>query len=173
MKTKALKAELIKGFNEKFKTFPFVALADFQGMTVAESRKLRKDLRNVEADCKVVRNSLMRIAYRGTPVEQLADKFVGPTAIVFSQNPVEAAKVLNNFMDEKDAKLKFKAAVLEGKVVDADMFKRLATLPSRQELISQLAFSLKYPVNAVAWSLENIMKKLVYALENIKEKKAA
>lgn len=172
MKTRKFKEQLAKEMKEKFSTAPLIVLTNFEGMTVAESNQLRRKLREVGAEYKVVKNAVMRYAYPGTPVEQVKDAFVGPTGIVFAYDDiVSAAKVLKEFMEGDDAKLKFKAAVVEGKVADLETIKRLSSLPSREELLGQLAFTLKYPVNGIAWSLENLFTKLVTVLENVKSEK--
>ncbi|MEO2083807.1 MAG: 50S ribosomal protein L10 [Desulfurobacteriaceae bacterium] len=175
MKTRKHKEQIAKELKEKFEKAPLVVLTNFQGMTVAEMNALRRKLREAGAEYKVVKNTLMRYAYPGTPVEQIKDAFVGPTGIVFAfEDIVAAAKALKEFMggdSKEEPKLKFKAAVVEGKVADYNMIKQLATLPSREELLGQLAFTLKYPVNAVAWSLDNLFTKLVTVLENIKAEK--
>jgi len=174
LKTRKFKEQIAKELKEKFEKAPLVILTNFQGMTVAETNALRRKLREAGAEYKVVKNTLMRYAYPGTPVEQIKDAFVGPTGIVFAYDDiVAAAKALKEFMaaEGDEAKLKFKAAVVEGKVADFNMIKQLAELPSREELLGQLAFTLKYPVNAVAWSLENLFTKLVTVLENVKAEK--
>ncbi len=171
MKTRKDKAVIIEELKEKFSGAPLVVLTDFQGMSVAESSALRRSLREAGAEYRVVKNTLMRKAYLDTPVEQIADDFVGPTGIAFAfEDIVAAAKTLKKFIEE-DSKLKFKAAVIEGRVADYDQLKALASVPSREELLGQLAFTLKYPVNAVAWSLENLFQKLVVVLENTKSEK--
>ena len=172
MKTRKHKEQIVKEIREKFEKASLVILTDFHGMTVAESTTLRRKLREVGAEYKVVKNTLMRHAYPGTPVEQIKDAFVGPTGIVFAtEDIVAAAKVLKEFFEDEGFNLKFKAAVVEGKPADYEMIKQLASLPSREELLSQLVFTLKYPINAIAWSLDNLFTKLVTVLENVKDEK--
>ncbi len=172
MKTRREKEKIAQELKEKFEKAPLIILTNFQGMTVAETNALRRKLREAGAEYKVVKNTFMRYAYPGTPAEQIKDAFVGPTGIVFAfEDIVAAAKALKDYMAGEDSKLKFKAAIVEGKVADFNMIKQLAELPSREELLGQLAFTLKYPVNAVAWSLENLFTKLVTVLENVKAEK--
>ncbi len=171
LRTRKQKERIVEELRKKFSEASLIVLTDFQGMTVSESSALRKALREAGAEYKVVKNTLMRIAYPGTDAEKIADKFVGPTGIVFAfDDIVAAAKALKEFMKENE-KLKFKAAVVEGKVADESALKALASIPSREELLSQLVFTLKHPVNAVAWSLENLLQKLVFVLTNVKEAK--
>jgi len=171
LRTRKQKEKIVEELKKKFSEASLVVLTDFQGMSVAESASLRKALRDAGAEYKVVKNTLMRIAYPGTPVEQIADRFVGPTGIVFSFGDiVSAAKALKEFMEENE-KLKFKGAIVEGRVADEEMLKALASIPPREELLTQLAFTLKYPVNALAWSLENLIQKLVFVLTNVKDAK--
>ena len=172
MKTRRHKEQIVKEIREKFEKASLVILTDFHGMTVAESSTLRRKLREAGAEYKVVKNTLMRHAYPGTPVEQIKDAFVGPTGIVFAfDDIVSAAKVLKEFFEDEGFNLKFKAAVVEGKVANYEMIKQLASLPGREELLGQLAFTLRYPINGIAWSLENLFTKLVAVLENVKAEK--
>lgn len=174
MKTRKEKEKIAQELKEKFEKAPLVILTNFQGMTVEEMNKLRRRLKEAGAEYRVVKNTFMRYAYPDTPVEQIKDAFVGPTGIVFAfEDIVAAAKALKEYLEAEgdEAKLKFKAAVVEGKVADYEKIKQLAQLPSREELLGQLAFTLKYPVNALAWRLENVFQKLVVVLENIKEEK--
>ena len=172
MRTRKHKEQIVKEIREKFQKASLVILTDFHGMTVAESTTLRRKLREVGAEYKVVKNTLMKYAYPGTPVEQIKDAFVGPTGIVFATEDIVAtAKVLKEFFEDEGFNLKFKAAVVEGKPADYEMIKQLASLPSREELLSQLVFTLKYPINAIAWSLDNLFTKLVTVLENVKDEK--
>lgn len=169
MKTRKIKEQIVRNFKEKFEKAPLVVIADFTGMSVTESNKLRRSLREAGAEYKVVKNKLMRYAYPNTPVEKIKDAFVGPTGIVFAfEDIVAAAKALKDYIEDKESNLKVKAAIVEGSVANEEMIKQLASIPGREDLLSQLAFSLKYPVNAVAWSLENLLQKLVIALENVK-----
>ena len=172
MRNRKEKEQLVKEMNEKFKKASMVVLTDFHGMTVAESTQLRRKLREVGGEYKVVKNTLMRYAYPGTPVEQIKDAFVGPTGIVFAYDDiVSVAKVLKEFLSSEDFHLKFKSAVIEGKPADETAIKRLAELPSREELLSQLVFTMKYPVNGIVWSLQNLLTRLVTVLENVKTQK--
>jgi large subunit ribosomal protein L10 len=172
LRTRKHKEQIVKEIREKFQKASLVILTDFHGMTVAESTTLRRKLREVGAEYKVVKNTLMKYAYPGTPVEQIKDAFVGPTGIVFATEDIVAtAKVLKEFFEDEGFNLKFKAAVVEGKPADYEMIKQLASLPSREELLSQLVFTLKYPINAIAWSLDNLFTKLVTVLENVKDEK--
>ena len=91
MRTRKQKEKIVEELKKKFSEASLVVLTDFQGMSVAESSDLRRKLREAGAEYKVVKNTLMRIAYPGTQVEQIADRFVGQTGIVYAFGDIDSA----------------------------------------------------------------------------------
>jgi large subunit ribosomal protein L10 len=160
--------ELRKSFNEA----KLVVLTDFHGMDAWDMTVMRRMIREKGGYYKVVKNTLMRVAIPGTPAEAIKDAFRGPTGIIFAYGDdlVEVAKAIREVL-KKYEKIKVKASLIEGKPATPEQLDALADLPSRDELLGQLAFTLKYPVNAMAWRLQNIFQKLVTVLENVKEEK--
>ena len=172
MRTRKHKEEIVKEMREKFEKAVLVVLTDFHRMSVAESNKLRRKLRQAGAEYKVVKNTLMRHAYPGTPVEQVKDAFRGPTGVIFAfEDPVSTAKVVKEFLEDEEFHLEFKTAVVEGKPADIETIKQLATLPGREELLAQLAYYLNYPAEGLVRSLKGVLVKLTTVLENIKQEK--
>src|SRR5512141_396469 len=109
-------------------------VAEPKGLTVEVVTGLRKKLRDAKIDYRVVKNTLAARAAKGTSVEPLAEKFVGPTAIVMSYDDVVApAKLLADFMKDRE-NFKIRMAVVEGKVVDAKGVQALSKLPGLNEL---------------------------------------
>lgn len=124
-----------------------------KGLDVATVNDLRKKLRESKVEYRVIKNSLAALAAKGTPVEKVSDKFVGPTAIVMSYDDVIApAKILADFMkDVKDGdKLAIRTAVVEGNVVDAKGIQALAKMPGLQELRGQIAAMIAQPATKLA-----------------------
>jgi large subunit ribosomal protein L10 len=120
-------------------------LAEPRGLTVAVVTDLRKKLRDAKVDYRIVKNTLAARAAKGTPVEPLAEKFVGPTALVMSYDDVVvAAKLLAEFMKDRE-NFVIRGAVVEGKVVDAKAVQALARLPGLQELRGQIASMIAQP----------------------------
>ena len=93
-------------------------IVSFQGLTVEKDWELRRALEKAELNYRVVKNTLVKIAVEGTPLEPLKDQFTGLTAVAYSQkDPVGLAKVLSKFAKD-NAKLKFKAGIVEGRVIN-------------------------------------------------------
>ena len=115
--------------------------ANYQGISSAEQAQLRQDLSAAGAQFKVVKNTLLRRAAMESGHEQFADLLDGPTALVLSSgDPVAAAKAVVQYTrDHRDTRFQFRSAVVEGRVVDADYVRDLATVPPREELIARIA----------------------------------
>jgi len=113
-------------------------LADFSGMTVQSLSLLRKRCREQGVQFKVIKNTLLKRAFNERGIKELDDHLVGPTGLVFSKNDEMApAKILADFAKEFE-KPRLKAAVVDGRLYDDKAITRLAKLPSREVLLSQL-----------------------------------
>jgi large subunit ribosomal protein L10 len=113
-------------------------LADFSGLTVESMTKLRKECRDQGVQFRVIKNTLLRRAFNERGITALDDYLVGNTGLVFSpSNETAPAKILADFAKANE-KLKVKAAVVDGRLMDARAISRLAALPSREVLLSQL-----------------------------------
>jgi large subunit ribosomal protein L10 len=126
-----------------------LALAEYRGLTVENLNKLRVDARSKGVYLHVLKNSLARRAVAGTPFEVASESMVGPLIYGFSEDAVAAAKVISDFAKGND-KLVIKAGAYAGKVLDADGIKALASVPSREVLLSQIAGLLMSPVQNLA-----------------------
>ncbi len=139
------KEQVIGQLHDKMAKAKAAIVAEPKGLTVAVVTELRKKLRNAKVDYRVVKNTLAARAAKGTPLEQLAEKFVGPTAIVMSYDDVVApAKLLVDFMKDRET-FAIRTAVIEGKIVDAKGIQALAKLPGIQELRGQIAAMIAQP----------------------------
>ena len=125
-------------------------VAEPRGLDVETVTALRKKLRDAKVEYRVVKNTLAARAAKGTPVEVVADKFVGPTALVMSYDDVVApAKLLTEFMKDRD-NFAIRGAVVEGALVDAKGVAALAKLPSLNELRAQILGMLAQPATKLA-----------------------
>lgn len=168
MLTRAAKDQQIKEFNAAFKTSPSVMVVEYKGLTVNEMEKLRKDIHNAQAELKVVKNTLLKIAAKDTDIEKIDELFEGPTAVAICES--DAAAVAKVFVDTiKDAPmLKVKGGFIDGSVMDANAISELSKLPSRPELIAEFMGLLKAPMSNVVGALSQMQTKLLYALEALK-----
>ena len=165
------KHEVINQLNEKFKTHSSVFVLSYKGLTVKELEGIRKDLREVNSEFRIAKNSLLKKAAEETDAQEISDYFVGTTAVAFChEDSTSAAKVFVKSSKEFE-NLIIKGGLIEGKKVDVSEIEKISKLPSRTELIGQFAGLLTSPMSNLLYSLNNMQAKLVYALNSLKNKK--
>jgi large subunit ribosomal protein L10 len=146
-------------------------LAEYSGLNVAQITRLRKELRNVDVEFSVVKNSLLKIASEGTKAEAIRDKFKGPNAIVCIYNdPTGAARVLAGLAKDMPL-LKLKAGFLGTQTLKAEEILRLATIPSKEILIAKFMGLLQGTPQRFLYVLSGNLSKLMMTLNAIKMKK--
>lgn len=148
-------------------------LVDFRGLSVGEATELRNRLRANGAELTVVKNTLAKIAAADVGVEGLDALLEGPTAIAYcGEDAVGPAKALLGFMKEKK-KLEVKGGYLQSRLLDRVDVEKLATLPSREELIAKVVGGIAAPLYSLANVLTGPIRGLVIALDQVREQKAA
>ena len=136
-----------------------VVLVDYRGLTVEQDTQLRKQLREAGVVYKVYKNTLVKRAIEGTEFAPMADKLEGPTAIAISANDATApARILSNFAKTAD-KLELKCGVVEGTYYDEAGIQAIASIPSRDELLSKLLGSMQSPITNFARVIKQIAEK--------------
>jgi len=139
-------------------------LADFTGVDVASVTQLRRSLREASVDYQVVKNRLAKLAATEIGLGALEDYLSGPTAVAFAQDdPLLPARILQKFIDD-GGKLVIKAGVMDGKLFDADEVERLASLPSRDELIAKTIGAVQSPLYGLSAVLTGLLRGLVGTL---------
>lgn len=134
-----------------------IALAEYRGIEVGDLTKLRAQARASGVYLRVLKNTLVRRAVAGTQFAELADQMVGPIIYSISADPVAAAKVLNDFSKTND-KLVIKGGSYAGKVLDKAGVQALASIPSREELLSKLLYVFQAPVAGFARAVDALAK---------------
>ena len=134
-----------------------IAIAEYRGIEVTDLTVLRRKARESGVYLRVLKNTLVRRAVAGTPFAGLADHMVGPLIYSVSADPVAAAKILSDFAKTND-KLVLKAGAYAGKVLDKAGVQALASVPSREELLSKLLYVMKAPVTGFAVCLGALAK---------------
>jgi len=148
-------------------------LADYRGLDVEQANKLRGELREAGVEFRVVKNTLLNLAAKGTASECLKDHFVGPTAIaIAAEDPVAPAKVLSEFAKASKT-FELKAGMLDGGLLSLEDIKALAELPSREVLLAKMLGSINAPVSNFVGVLAAVPRSLVQVLGAIQDKKAA
>jgi large subunit ribosomal protein L10 len=133
---------------------------------------LRKKLREIGAEFKVVKNTMIRLAAKGSDFEKLEAFFTGPTALALTHgDPVALAKAMREFVAGSQ-KIRLKAGLFEGRVLGVKDVESLAEVPPRDVLLSRLAGGLMSPVSRLVQALTGPQRKLVYALDSIHKKQS-
>ncbi|MDO1604446.1 50S ribosomal protein L10 [Lactobacillus sp. YT155] len=141
---------------EILKNAKSVIIVDYLGLTVAEVTEMRAELRQSEASMQVIKNSILKRAAEKAGFDGLEDKFLGPTAIVYSnEDPVAPAKIADKYANEVEA-MEIKGGMIEGKVSELADIQALAKLPSRDGLLSMLVSVLQAPVRNVAYAVKAV-----------------
>lgn len=154
-----LKQPIVDEIAESLKDAKGVVLADYRGLTVEQDTQLRRQLREAGVVYKVYKNTLIKRAVEGTEFEPLTAELDGPTAIAISKEDATApARILFNFAKTAEA-LELKSGVVEGTYYDEKGIALIATIPSREELLSKLLGSIQSPVTNFARVIKQIAEK--------------
>jgi len=151
-----VKQQKVSEIAQKLRDSKSTIVTDYRGLDVAEVTQLRKNLREAGIEYKVLKNTLVRRATAETELTDLDEFLTGPTAIAFSYDDLVApAKIISEFAKKHDS-LEIKAGLLEGKFVSFDEIKALATLPSRDGLLSMLLSVLQAPMRNMALAVKAV-----------------
>ena len=171
--SRAQKIENAANLREDLAAVPHAFLVDFAGLDVMNATDLRRKIREQEGTFRVVKNATALRAVEELPLAELADAFVGQTAIAYtSGDAVGLAKVLRDFHKEFETP-SFKAGIVDGDPISAEQFDQLAQLPGRDELIAKALYLMNYPVSGLVTVLGGVLRQAVTVLERIREQKEA
>ena len=138
------KTELLGELNELFSSSELVVVSHYKGLTVAEVSELRNNIRKAGAGFRVTKNRITRLALKGTKFEGLVDLFKGPTAIAFANDPISACKACVEFAKTNEKLIIVGGAIGTG-VISVDEIKKLASIPSMDELRAKIIGLLQAP----------------------------
>ena len=159
------KVTAVADLKTRFDGVKTVVLTEYRGLTVQELSDLRKQLRAVSAQYKVVKNRLARLAIASSPLEGLGTHLKGPTAVILSkEDPVAVAKALHAFARAHQA-LAIKAGYVEGQMLPPPELKALADLPSRDALRAQLVGAIQGGLAALVGLISAPHRELAYILQ--------
>lgn len=154
-----IKQPIVDEISELLKGAKTAVIVDYRGLTVEQDTNLRKQLREAGVVYKVYKNTMINFAIKGTEFEALAPHLEGPTAIAVSKEDVTApARILFNFAKTAEA-LELKAGVVDGVYYDEKGIKVIATIPSREELLSKFLGSIQSPITNFARVIKQIAEK--------------
>ncbi len=166
------KESFVSDLRERLDRAPVVYLTDFTGLNVKAMTRLRRSLKDSGAEYVVVKNRLAKRAFADTELPDITDSLEGPTGMVFGyEDAVAAAKALSEFAQENDKKPVFKLGIMDNKVLQPEQIDRIAKLPSREQLLAQLAGVMEAPIAALASALEGKLQEMAGLLDALKAKR--
>ncbi|MDF1565020.1 MAG: 50S ribosomal protein L10 [Deltaproteobacteria bacterium] len=171
-----VKEQMVAELNQKFASAEAMLAVGFTRIDVDTITALRKQFRDSGVEYRVVKNTLARLAAKGTPAEEIVDHFVGPTAMVFGYDDVVApAKIVHEFLKEKANKDKIdvRGGVVQGKRIDAAQVEALAKMPGLPELRSQLLALFNTPATTLVRLLNTPGQQIAQVIKAKTEKEEA
>jgi len=166
------KGEIVAELTDRLSQSPNIYLTDFTGVTVKSITDFRRKLRAAGVEYTVVKNTLALRALEAASVSGVEDLLAGPTAFVFAgDDPVTAAQLLAEFSKQHE-KFTVKAGLVDGQYVTADDVKRLASLPSRDQMLGQIAGLMQAPLQSFVGALDGLLYQMVGVLDALREQRA-
>jgi large subunit ribosomal protein L10 len=168
---KADKIETVAQYKKLFEDSSSVFVADYQGLNVADLTELRKNLRENNVRFLVGKNTLFRLAAKETPLSGIEQHLEGPTAIIFAADePATAAKILHDSFKQRDLP-RMKAFWLDNVAYESEDIKKLADLPSKDQLYSMVAAAVEAPLSELVRSLDAVHRELIGCIDALADKK--
>jgi len=165
------KEKVIEEMSDKFGRASGIYLVDFTGMDVNATNTLRRNFRESDVEYRVLKNTLAKLSFEKAGIDGMNQFLVGVNGYAISYgDPTLPVKVLEKNKEFKE-KLKLKAALFEGQIIDSSKVGTLAKIPSRLELLGQLAGMLNSPISKLQFALNGVMYNLVNAIKALEEKK--
>src|ERR1700740_2901944 len=170
--TKAKKKEQVEKLSAELKNVSSAVVATYSKMTVAQDYELRKALRGAGAKYQVVKNTLAERAAKGTKVEEGLKNLTGVTSIAYTTgDPVAMAKALTKYAKDTP-EFTFKVGVVEGRVINIKEIEALASMPSKEELMSKLLFLINAPAQRLATAINAVPRNLAVVIDQgVQQKK--
>jgi large subunit ribosomal protein L10 len=166
---KTEKSQLVSELTEKIKGAKALYYTDFTGLNVKRMTELRRRLRRAGVEYVVIKNTLALRAVNESGL--VGERLRGPTGIVVAVDPVAGAKVLTDFAKENDARPSVKGGMFDGRAIDSEQVKKLASMPSREQLLAELAGSFQAPLATFVGSLNGLLYTFVGALDALKNQR--
>jgi large subunit ribosomal protein L10 len=165
------KEKRVEELRERFSRNPSLVVTEYRGLTVEELAELRKLLKGSDVEFKVVKNTLARLAVKGTEQEPLLEMLEGPVALAFAYGDmVKAAQSLTAYA-RRNPNLKIKGGFIEGRLVQAADVRAVATLPPREVLLARVVGGMQAPISGLVGVLSGPIRGLAQALKALAEQR--
>ncbi len=169
---RAQKEKVVEELGQIFESSGVVVVAHYEGLTVAEMQTLRAMMRDAGGAVRVAKNRLARIALEGKPCQGISDLLSGMTVLAYSEDPVAAAKVAEEFAKE-NKKFEILGGAMGEAALDRDGVKSVAAMPSREELIASIAGCIGAPASNIAGAIGAPASNIAGILSTLEEREAA
>ena len=169
---RAQKERVVEELGQIFESSGVVVVSHYAGLTVAEMQDLRAKMREAGGSVRVAKNRLAKIALQGTPAEGIADLMTGMTVLSYSEDPVAAAKVAEDYA-KANAKFVIIGGAMGGTVLDQAGVKAVASMPSREELIASIVGCIGAPASNIVGAIGAPASNIASILSTIEEKAEA
>jgi large subunit ribosomal protein L10 len=166
---RAEKEQLVTELSDKLKNAQSLYYTDFTGLNVKRMTELRRRLKRAGVDYVVIKNTLALRAVNESGL--VGETLKGPTGLVVGKDPVAAARVLTEFAKEFEDKPTMKGGMLQGKAIDNAQLKRMASLPSREQMLADFAASMQSPMAAFVGALNGLLYMFAGALDALKSQR--
>ena len=163
------KEQLVADLKEKLESATALYYTDFTGLNVKRMTELRRTLRRAHVEYVVIKNTLALRAVNESGL--VGQRLRGPTGLVVAKDPVAAAKIITDFAKANDQKPTVKGGVFEGKQIDTAQVTKLASMPSREQMLAELGAGLQSPLAAFVGALNGMLYMFAGALEALRTQK--
>jgi large subunit ribosomal protein L10 len=160
------KEQLVRELKEQIGSAKALYYTDFTGLNVKRMTDLRRKLRKAGVQYVVIKNTLALRAVNESGL--VGERLKGPTGLVMASDPVEAAKILTEFAKANDQRPAVKGGMFDGTAIDAAQVKRLAAMPSREQMLSELAAGLQSPLQSMLGAMNALLTNFAGALDALK-----
>lgn len=168
MKSKEVKQKDLHALAEELNNSKSAMIVSFNKLTVSKDQEFRHQLREVGAKYQVVKNTIARLAVKGTPYEEASEHFTGVTAIAWTENdPVVLSKTISKFIKDNTDFYTFKAGIVDGRLLDAKQIETIASLPSKEVLISKLLYVLNAQAQRIVTVINAVPRNLAVVIKQI------
>jgi large subunit ribosomal protein L10 len=166
---KAEKLNTVESLGEQFQSIDSAFLIDYRGLKVVDATEMRRKIREIDGHYVVVKNTLATRAAKQTKLEQLEPYFQGATAVAYHAKDVVGLAKLLTELNKSNPNFAFKAALVEGKVVPASEIQAIASMPSREVMLSKLVFLLKAPLQRLTTVLKAPVRNFGLVLKQVQK----
>ena len=163
------KEQLVTELKDKIKSAPALYYTDFTGLNVKRMTDLRRRLRRAKVEYVVIKNTLALKAVNESGL--VGERLKGPTGLVVARDPVAAAKIITDFAKENDQRPAVKGGLFEGKSIDKAQVTKLASMPSREQMLADLGAGLQSPLAGFVGALNGLLSMMAGALEGLRSQR--